>query len=245
MPLPSIPEAAGQLKAFAERWAGNTANEKAAFQTWMIEFCAALGVDPPSVPTDAHRFELAIKVVDRDGNLATNYIDYWKAGHLALEAKAAHAGVNAEVRSGGEKPDLFLRRAFGQVRNYVAHVSGTPPPYLVVVDVPRTLIVWDRWTGQYGDFGAGKRMALATLHERPDDIALLQDILARPEVRDPRGRAQAVTRDIAAKLAELAAAFEDRGLEAEPVARFLMRCVFCFFAEDVGLLPKDLFKRTL
>lgn len=40
---PSIPEAASQLKAFAERWAGSTANEKAAFQTWMIEFCAALG----------------------------------------------------------------------------------------------------------------------------------------------------------------------------------------------------------
>ena len=75
--------------------------------------------------------------------------------------------------------------------------------------------------------------------------ALLQDILIQPLVRDPRGRAQAVTREIAGKLAQLAASLEDRGLDAERVARFLMRCVFCFFAEDVSLLPKELFRRTL
>ena len=242
MPLTPA-EAAPRLKAMAERWAGNTANEKAAFQTWFLDFCDALGVDKPVPPADDHRFELAVQVVDRDGTLATNYIDFWKVGHVALEAKASRSGeAESPVTAKG---DLFLRKAFGQVRNYVAHVSGTPPPYLVVVDVPSTLIVWDRWSGQYGDFGAGRRIGLAKLHERPDDIALLQDILTDPSRRDPRGKAQAVTREIAGKLAELAATFEGRGLDPERVARFLMRCVFCFFAEDVGLLPKDLFRRTL
>ena len=177
MPLPSPAEAAHRLKALAERWGGNTANERAVFHTWFQEFCDALGVERPGVPTDEHRFELAIKVVERDGSLSNNYIDYWKAGHVALEAKASQTALGADdaVRSGGEKPDLFLRRAFGQVRTYVAHVPGTPPPYLMVVDVPRTLIVWDRWSGQYGDFGAGKRIGLATLHERLGDIALLPE----------------------------------------------------------------------
>lgn len=243
MTLSSATEAARSLKALAEGWAGNTANERAAFQPWFIAFCEALGVPAPMTPTDDHRFELPVKVVERDGSLTTNFIDFWKAGHVALEAKAS--GPTATITAATPKDDLLLRKAFGQVRTYVAHVPGTPPPYLMVVDVAKTLIVWDRWSGQYGDFGAGRRIGLATLHERPDDIALLQDILARPYARDPRGRAQAVTRDIAAKLAELAASFEDRGLDAERVARFLMRCVFCFFAEDVGLLPKDLFKRTL
>ncbi|MBK8003720.1 MAG: class I SAM-dependent DNA methyltransferase [Gemmatimonadetes bacterium] len=200
-------------------------------------------MDKPVPPTDDHRFELAVQVVDRDGSLATNYIDFWKAGHVALEAKASRRGEAESPRHRQGRP--LREKAFGQVRNYVAHVSGTPPPYLVVVDVPSTLIVWDRWSGQYGDFGAGRRIGLAKLHERPDDITLLQDILSDPARRDPRGKAQVVTRDIAGKLAELAATFEDRGLDAERVARFLMRCVFCFFAEDVGLLPKDLFKRTL
>jgi len=234
--LPSPADAAPHLRQLAESWRETHANERASFQPWMIRFCEALGVSPPDQPTDDYRFELPVRVVDRDGNTTTNFIDCWKAGHFALEAKASDEG---------KRTDALLRKAFGQVRTYVAHVSGNPPPYLMVVDVPRTLIVWDRWSGAYGDFAAGKPIALATLHERPDDIKLLQDILARPHVRDPRGRAQAVTKEIAARLAELAQSLEERGLDQERVARFLMRCVFSCFAEDVGLLPANLFRMTL
>jgi hypothetical protein len=235
-PLFSPAEAAPRLKALAEAWQGNTANEKAVFQMWWIAFCEALGVPGPATPpTDDDRFELAILTVERDGRESTNYIDYWKAGHAAVEAKASEAGRSNEQ---------LLIKAFGQVRNYAANI-GALPPYLMVVDVPKTAIVWDKWSGNFGGFAAGKRMALATLHERLDDIALLQDILTRPDVRDPRGRAQAVTKEIAAGLATLAAALERRGFDQERVARFLMRCVFCCFAEDVSLLPRDLFKRTL
>jgi hypothetical protein len=115
----------------------------------------------------------------------------------------------------------------------------------MVVDVPNTLIVWDRWSGAYGDFAAGRRIPLASLADRPEEISLLYDIFERPAARDPRGRAQEVTKEIAARLAELAAELEDRGLDTERVARFLMRCVFSCFAEDVGLLPEQLFRRTL
>lgn len=202
----------------------------------MLRFCEALGVHTPEPPTDSYRFELPVAVVDREGTESINFIDLWKAEHFALEAKALGESNRA---------DLQLRKAFGQVRNYVAHVSGDAPPYLMVVDVPRTLIVWDRWSGAYGDFAAGRRIALSTLHDRPDDIALLYDSFEQPWVRDPRGKAQAVTKEIAAGLAELAAELESRGLETERVARFLMRCVFSCFAEDVDLLPENLFRRTL
>lgn len=235
-PLFSAAEAAPRLKALAAAWEGNTANERAVFQPWWIAFCEALGVPGPATPpTDDDRFELSIPTIERDGRESTNYIDYWKAGHAAVEAKASEPGRSNEQ---------LLIKAFGQVRNYAAYI-GAQPPYLIVIDVPKTLIVWDRWSGNFGGFAAGKRVALATLHERLDDIALLQDILTRPDVRDPRGRAQAVTKEIAAGLATLAAALERRGFDQERVARFLMRCVFCCFAEDVALLPKDLFKRTL
>ncbi len=235
-PTRTAAEAAAALRDLADRWAGVEANERASFQTWFLQFCESLGVPAPSTPTDDYRFELPVKVVDREGELATNYIDAWHAGHFALEAKMSDPT---------RQNDALLRKAFGQVRNYVSHVSGTAPPYLMVVDVPRTLILWDRWSGSYGDFGAGRRIALGSLHERADDIALLQDVFARPAVRDPRGRAQLVTKEIAARLATLAAALEDRGLDQERVARFLMRCVFSCFAEDVGLLPEQLFRKTL
>ncbi len=229
-------EAPARLRDLARAWADTDVNERASFQTWMLRFCEALGVATPEPPTDAYRFELPVSVVDREGRESTNFIDCWKAGHFALEAKAS----GDETRN-----DALLRKAFGQVRNYVAHVSGDPPPYLMVLDVPRTLIVWDRWSGAYGDFAAGRRIALATLHERPDDIALLHDIFVQPWARDPRAKAQLVTREIASGLAQLASELESRGLETERVARFLMRCVFSCFAEDVGLLPENLFRRTL
>ena len=183
--------AAARLKQLADRWSATTGTERAIFQTWLLEFCAALGVQAPGALTGEYQFELPVPMVDRDGRESTNFIDCWKAGHFALEAKASGGGASAA------RDDALLRKAFGQVRNYVAHVPGDAPPYLMVVDVPRTLIVWDRWSGAYGDYAAGRRIALASLHERPDDIALLYDIFAQPAVRDPRGRAQAVTKEIA------------------------------------------------
>ena len=224
-----------RLRELAERWRDPQGSEIAIFQPWFIGLCDALGVAPPGPSLD-YCFELVVDAVDREGRESPNRIDCWKAGHFAIEAKATGSeGSN----------DRALRKAWGQLRNYISHVPGDAPPYLMVVDVPRTLIVWDRWSGQYGDFAAGRRISLATLHERPDDIALLYDIFEQPAVRDPRGRAQAVTKEIAAGLGELAAELEGRGLDTERVARFLMRCVFSCFAEDVGLLPDKLFRQTL
>ena len=177
MPFPS--DAPARLRDLARAWADTTANERASFQTWMLRFCEALGVATPEPPTDAYRFELPVSAVDREGRESTNFIDCWKAGHFALEAKAS---------GDDSRNDALLRKAFGQVRNYVAHVSGDPPPYLMVLDVARTLIVWDRWSGAYGDFAAGRRIALATLHERPDDIALLYDIFVSHRYAIPVGR---------------------------------------------------------
>ena len=166
MPSQNIADTSDRLRGLAERWAPSTANERASSQSWMLGLLNALGAAKPVPPNELHQFELPVLVVDRDGREAVNFIDFLKAAHVAIEAKAG----------GGGADDLLLRKAFGQVRNYVAHVPGTPPPYLMVVDVARTAIVWDRWTGAYGDFAAGRRIPLATLHERPVDIRLLQDL---------------------------------------------------------------------
>ncbi len=235
-PTRSVAEAAAALRDLADRWRTSTLGEKQAFQTWFLEFCDALGVEKPGPDFgDDYCFEKTVRVLNDRGDGTPNFIDCWKAGHVAVEAKAGASDQN----------DVLVRKAFKQVSQYVAAEPGAIPPYLMVVDVPRELIVWDRWSGRFGDFPAGHRIPLATLADRPRDIELLHDILTRPHVRDPRSKAQQVTKEIAGKLAQLASVLENRGHDAEQVARFLMRCVFCCFAEDVGLLPKDLFKRTL
>ena len=66
-----------------------------------------------------------------------------------------------------------------------------------------------------------------------------------PLALDPSRRTAKVTREVAAKLAELAKSRERSGYAPDLVAHFMMRCLSTFFAEDVGLLPKDCFTSML
>lgn len=61
----------------------------------------------------------------------------------------------------------------------------------------------------------------------------------------PGVTSEAITTEVARRLAEVAQGLRARGLDAAEVARFLDRMVFCLFAEDVGLLPEALFSRVV
>ena len=225
-----------KLKTLAERWAHAAPAERANAQSYLIELCAALDVEPPRPAGSGYEFEFAVVVVNRDGTESTNFVDLFKRGHFVLEAKDQDAS----------KPDSqLLHRAYGQARAYAAAIVGDPPPYLLVLDVGKTLLVWDRWSGSYGGFQASRRVDLRILWSHPDEIALIRDIFQNPAARDPRGRAAAVTREIAEKLARLAASLEERGHHPVEVAQFLMRCVFTMFAEDVGLLSGEPFTSAI
>lgn len=224
------------LQQLADRWKDASPAERANAQLYLSELCDVIGVERPRPAGSEYQFEYPVNVVTRDGAETTNFIDLYKPRHFALEAK--HKGEDGA----GE---LALRRAFGQLRSYVGHLPHERPPYLLVLDVGRTLLVWDRWRGDYGGFAQGRRIELESLWSRPEDVNLLRDIWSDPSRRDPRGKAQAVTREIGVKLAALAAELERQGYAHGRVARFLMQCIFTMFAEDVGLLPGEPFRRVL
>lgn len=225
-----------KLQALASRWAEVTAGERANYQLYLGELAEALGVPRPQPAGSGYQFELPIRMVNPDGSTTTRFADLVKDGAFLLEAKDAESGKST---------DLLLRRAFGQATQYAAFVPNGAPPYLLVLDVGTTLLVWDRWSGTYGGFQSAHRIDLRTLADSADDIALLQDIWTRPLERDPRARANFVTREIADKLAHLATELEAQGLDNERVARFLMRCVFTMFAEDVDLVPDHPFQAAI
>ncbi|QOV89795.1 class I SAM-dependent DNA methyltransferase [Humisphaera borealis] len=54
-----------------------------------------------------------------------------------------------------------------------------------------------------------------------------------------------ITQDVAGEIGKLALALQKRGHAPLDVAHFLMKCVFCLFAEDINLLPNKLFTRLL
>lgn len=224
------------LKALADKWAYAEASERANFPPYLIDLCNALGVETPGPAGSGYQLELTIKVITKDGVEVANFIDCWRRDFFAIEAKDQETGRSAE---------LLLRRAFGQVRNYVTYAPGGMPPYLMVMDVARTLIVWDRWNGNYGDWQAGRRIDLTKLHERPEHAQFLHAIWTDPASLDTRAKAQAVTKEVAGHLANLARKLEEDGYGQERVARFIMRCVFTMFAEDIGLLKEEPFRQVL
>src|SRR5690606_32203698 len=92
--------------------------------------------------------------------------------------------------------------------------------------------------------------------------AMFRAIWTEPASIDPRARSAEVSRGIARRLADVSKWLEgtqkqkigeatdsERSLAIEETALFLMRTIFCMFAEDVGLLPRrsftDFLEKTL
>lgn len=74
-----------------------------------------------------------------------------------------------------------------------------------------------------------------------DTYTTLRNLFLDPWSLDPARRAARVTRDVAAQVAEVARQLEAAGHDPERVAKFLMRCLFTMFAEDVRLLRERIF----
>ena len=94
--------------------------------------------------------------------------------------------------------------------------------------------------------------SVSTVHEftlyeldDPGTRNLLKWAFSEPERLRPEQTRQALTEQAAATFAELAQGLRDGWHEPQVVAHFVNRLVFCMFAEDVGLLPDQMFRRML
>ncbi len=142
-------------------------------------------------------------------------------------------------------------RARGQAERYARHLPADEPPapFLLVVDVGHSIEVYADFTQAgraYTHFPDPRnfRIRLAELRE-PAVRERLRRIWLEPLALDPAKISATVTREIAGYLAILAASLERSGHPPLLVAEFLSRCLFCMFAEDVALLPKEGFRGLL
>jgi SAM-dependent methyltransferase len=77
------------------------------------------------------------------------------------------------------------------------------------------------------------------------NLEILRYVFHEPDKLKPGVTSAAVTTEAAGHLAEIAERMRKRRLDPATVAHFLDRLVFCLFAEDVGLLPENLFSRIV
>jgi hypothetical protein len=204
---------------FIKKWGpggpASDLNERQGAQPHFIDLCQLLEVPLPGSVGD-YIFEQDTLVLGE----ARGYADVFKRNHFAWENKA---------------PGRNLDTALKQLLTYSLALSN--PPLLVVCDRLTTRI-----HTQFN--GHPSEVHTVLLHEldQPEKRALLRRLWLDPESFRPKKTSRDITEAAAKSFATLADGLRKRGTDADEVAHFLTQCLFCFFAEDVGLLPGNMFE---
>lgn len=259
------------VEEFITRWSANEGGaERANYGLFLSQLCRVLDVpepDPAGPHTEANDYVFERAVRRPDGSQGR--IDLYKRGAFVLEAKQSRQLVdNAKFmaavqpsllpdqperlgrRSARRGWDILMLNARQQAEDYARHLEQAQgwPPFVIVCDVGHCLELFAdfRGMGKYEQFPdrQGYRIYLEDLR-KPEVREQLALIWKDPQSLDPTKRAARATRDMAKRLAAVSRRLEGRGLPAEEVAHFLMRCLFTMFAEDVELLPKRSFAGLL
>ena len=241
------------IETFTAKWSASGAAERANKDTFLLDLCDLLGVPRPDPATgdpecDRYTFERDALIVDEGEKRSIGKMDLYKEASFVLEAKQGSDEGSKKVGSARRHTGswiIAMQSAEGQARNYARSLPA-PPPFLVVCDIGHCFDLFAAFNGStaYRPFPDPQhnRIFLADLGRHLD---LFRALFTDPLSLDPARRSAAVTREVATHLATLAKELHAAKHDPEQVARFLMRCLFTMFAEDVGLLPERLFTEHL
>jgi hypothetical protein len=260
-----------EVGAFIEKWRGAKGGaERANYAQFINDFCNALDLPVPGVAEGGklgdYQFDGPVPNASaRTAKERTGFIDLYKRGHFILEAKQSYlkSGETEPILASGNGYDRLMRGAYAQARNYAANLPGDHPnpPFLIVLDVGRAFEVYFDWTDNGRGFepfpdARASRIPLDALSDK-DIQKRLRGIWTNPASVDPRKVSAEVSRSVATNLAFVSDHLEgkikrddtlspaERAERGQRAALFLMRILFCMFAEDVGLLPKGKFTEFL
>ena len=131
----------------------------------------------------------------------------------------------------------------GHVESYKLMMYALPlenPPLLVISDRLR-IEIHTHFTGTPSERHA---FALEDLG-RPEVQQRLRALWTDPDSFKPSRTNRDITEEAARTFAGTAERLRAAGVAPEQTSHFLIQCLFCFFAEDVGLLPSRLFERLV
>jgi hypothetical protein len=242
------------LAGFVDQWRKNSSgSERSNKDHFILDLCDVLDVPRPAPATgdrarDLYVFEADVLSVHEGGTITTLKADLHKRGCFILEAKQGSEPGDPKVggaRRGTPAWNRMMQEAQGQAISY-ARSMDDPPPFIVTCDIGYVFELYadfDR-SGYYRPFPNAQkhRLFLVDLAQHRETLrALFLD----PRSLDPSLAKIKVTRTVAERIAEVAKHLEKEGHAPEAIAKFLMRCLFTMFAEDVELLPDRLLKSSL
>ena len=209
-------------REFVDKWKQVTVKERSGYQEHFLDLCRLVGHPSPldADPTgETYSFEAGAA---KQGG-GQGFADVWKRGFFALEYKGKHADLD---------------KAYDQLLKY--RESLLNPPLLIVSDLEK-IIIHTNFTNTV------KQVTTLT----PDDLLTavgmerLRNVFETPDAFKVAKTTEQVTREAAEKFAKIAELLRRYGADPHQAAHFLIRILFCLFAEDVGLLPKDLFRKLV
>ncbi len=214
------------LPTFVAKWQRSALTERSAAQQHFLDLCAVLGEPTPAAadPDGAHyTFERGAR---KTGG-GSGWADVWKRAYFGWEYK-------------GKRKDL--KAAYDQLLQYREDLEN--PPLLVVCDLAR-FEVHTNFTGTVKQVYAFDLADLARNEPTPTcalpPLEVLRAVFTHPDRLRPTRTTASVTEEAARAFATLADSLRLRGEDPEVTAHFLMRLLFCLFAEDIDLLPEHLF----
>ena len=216
---------------FSAKWADNELKESAASKEHFLDVCALVGSPTPREADKQGEWFAFEKGVEKgtpsgltsqsDGKKRRGFADVFLKGSFAWDYKGPHKDLDG---------------AYEQLKLYRDALEN--PPLMIVSDMDRFEV-----RTNYNDMPV-------TLHhfdnaqigsDGGETVAILKAAFAEPYSFMPSRTRAAITQEVAERFSLLAAGLRGRGEEPHEAAPFLMKLVFCLFAEDAEFLPEGLF----
>ena len=207
---------------FVSKWKRAEARERQSVQEHFLDLCALVGhATPMQADPTGTRFAFEMGAAKTSGG--SGWADVAKLGYFGWEYKGK---------------DSDLDKAYEQLLRYRDALQN--PPLLIVSDINK-IIIRTNYTN------LATRTITLTLDDllTAEGLKTLKAAFFEPESLKPRETVESVTQEAARQFAMLANVLRKYGEEPQAVAHFLIRLLFCLFAEDIGLLPERLFPRLL
>jgi type II restriction/modification system DNA methylase subunit YeeA len=221
--------------AFVQKWAASKGSERATAQEHFIDLCRLLNEQTPNeadASGDFYAFEKGAKTLDGDG-----FADVWLKGHFAWEYKGKHKD---------------LQVAYKQVQTYREALGN--PPLLVVSDIEHYEIHtnWtntEKWIYRFrnADIMSDATVEVSTVSAPAKDapvltaLEVLRALFEDPHRLKPQKTTDQITQDAARMFGRISDELRKWKVDDMRIARFVTRVMFCMFATDVGLLPRETF----
>ena len=218
------------LPEFIRRWKDSELSERAGSQSHFIDLCQILN-EPHPAAADPRGLDYAFeKHVNKTGD-DKGFADVWKRGFFGWEYKGKHKDLNAayqqllKYREDLDNPPLLVVCDF---LRFEVHTNFTNTPPLVYKFTLDDLMLPAPIPGS--DLSA---------------LDILRAVFSDPDKLKPGAFEVRVTERAADEFTKLKQSLRKPGVDNEALARFIMRLLFCLFADSVGLLPDNIFRKMI